>query len=276
MERDLTLKESLGLSNILVTHGERRIVGSEWNLLKWDREMNDIDCHRLYYRVDKNGGVAKLKLINGEIELLANKVYFVPAFSILKSELQGNMDKYFIHFRSNSLLFSLYRYMSDKFCVDANDATVWLFNTVIDNYKNNSYDSKMKVEGAINLLLADFFADGVKDTQSLVKFQPVFDYIDKNFRSNISLKDMADLINVSPVYFANSFKSEFGISPKQYLLNKRISQAQQLLLETNLSVKEIAYEVGFENPNYFSEYFAKRTGITALSFRHRAFLEGRN
>ena len=71
------------------------------------------------------------------------------------------------------------------------------------------------------------------------------------------------------MYFSNYFKKTFRISPKQYVLNKRLMESQRLLLESRLSIKEIAYQVGFENENYFSEFFAQRVGISALKFRKR-------
>ena len=69
--------------------------------------------------------------------------------------------------------------------------------------------------------------------------------------------------------FSNYFKRTFKISPKQYILNKRILEIQRLLIESRMNVKEIAAAVGFENENYFSEYFAKKVGISALKFRRR-------
>ena len=76
-------------------------------------------------------------------------------------------------------------------------------------------------------------------------------------------------MNISTMYFSNYFKQVFHVSPKQYILNKRLSEGQRLLLESEMSVKEIAYAVGFENQNYISEYFSKKVGISALKFRNR-------
>jgi AraC-like DNA-binding protein len=74
-------------------------------------------------------------------------------------------------------------------------------------------------------------------------------------------------MNISTMYFSNAFKRVFNISPKQYILNKRLMESQRLLLETEMSVAEIAYAVGFDNENYFSEFFSSRVGISALKFR---------
>ena len=69
------------------------------------------------------------------------------------------------------------------------------------------------------------------------------------------------------MYFSNYFKRVFHISPKQYILNKRLTESQRLLLEGRMSVKEIAYEVGFENENYFSEFFSSKVTHDLVEFK---------
>ena len=97
----------------------------------------------------------------------------------------------------------------------------------------------------------------------------MLDYIDENYKREISVDELASIMNISKVYFGNYFKSTFHISPKHYILNKRLIESQRLLLESRMSVKEIAYAVGFENENYFSEFFSAKVGISALKFRNR-------
>ena len=130
-------------------------------------------------------------------------------------------------------------------------------------------DSHFKVQGALDLILSDFVSDVTGDVSDIVRFDEVLKYIDYNYTENISLSDLAALMNISPMYFSNYFKRTFNISPKQYILNKRILESQRLLIESRMNVKEIALAVGFENENYFSEFFAKKVGTTALKFRKR-------
>ena len=128
----------------------------------------------------------------------------------------------------------------------------------------------MKVRGAMNLLLADFFSEMSANRQQLVRFEPVLLYIEEHYREPLSLSQLAALMGVSTTYFSNSFKSVFRISPKQYILNKRLAKSRQLLLETDRSIREIAWEVGFENENYFSEFFSTKIGQSALKYRQGA------
>lgn len=251
-----------------VGHAERRVIDSEWSLIRWDKGHYQIQYHRLYY---PRAGRARLRLLNRVLELEADNVYFIPAFSIAESYIEGTMDKYFVHFQIDSPFFDMYRYISDKFSVPAGPHTEYLFNTVVDNYKDKSAAARMKVQGALNLIMSDFIGDVAIERGSITKFEGVLKYINEHYRERISLDTLAGLMNISTMYFSNFFKKVFNISPKQYILNKRLTESQRLLLETKMSVKEIAYSVGFENENYFSEYFSSKIGVSAQRFRNREF-----
>ena len=162
-----------------------------------------------------------------------------------------------------------YRYLSDKFSTPATPETEYLFKTVVENYSKNSMSAHFKLQGAMNLILSDFVSDVKAAVPELVKFDEVLRYIDNNYRRNISVAELAAIMNISSMYFSNYFKRVFHISPKQYILNKRLMESQRLLLESRMSIKEIAFEVGFDNENYFSEFFSSKVGISALKFRKR-------
>ena len=95
-------------------------------------------------------------------------------------------------------------------------------------------------------------------------------FIDENYTRDIKLKDIADHLYISPYYLAHVFKKETGFSPVQYIINRRIGEAQTLLLHTNFSVTKIAKQVGYENANYFNILFKKNTGVSPGKFRQIA------
>lgn len=249
-----------------VVFAERRLIGEEWNDVVWDKNHRHIQYHRLYLLTS---GSARIYLYDKTVELLPGNIYFIPAFSVVQSEIEGEMDKYYVHFQADSPIFAFYRYMSDKYSVPADVLSEALFKTVVDNYTLNTHGANLKVQGAMNLLLAPFFCDVGADRHDLIKFEDVLRYIDGHYKENIRLDELASIMNISTMYFSNYFKQVFNISPKQYILNKRLSEAQRLLLESEMSVKEIAFAVGFENESYFSEFFSKKVGISALKFRNR-------
>jgi AraC-like DNA-binding protein len=93
------------------------------------------------------------------------------------------------------------------------------------------------------------------------------DYIEQNYKKNISLKDIADRFYISSDYVSHIFKKHVNYSPIQYLMNCRIGEAKRLLLTTNLKVHEVSQYVGYDNSNYFAMVFKSATNETPTSFR---------
>ncbi|MCX8131793.1 MAG: response regulator [Clostridia bacterium] len=94
-------------------------------------------------------------------------------------------------------------------------------------------------------------------------------FIDENYFNEISLDDVARGVNISPNYFCKLFKDETGENYVEYLTFIRIQKAKEFLEEGKYSVKEVCYQVGYSDPNYFSRIFKKVTGITPTEFKDR-------
>ena len=95
----------------------------------------------------------------------------------------------------------------------------------------------------------------------------VENYINDHDKEIITLDQLAELAYVNKYYLAHTFKKQKGISPINYLLEKRIEEAKYLLRTTNLSVNEIGRIVGFSSQSYFAQSFKRALGKTPLEFR---------
>ena len=84
---------------------------------------------------------------------------------------------------------------------------------------------------------------------------------------NFDIEGFAAEQNIGYSYFRRMFKNYTGLSPRQYCLQLKMMRAKELLLSTNLSVKEISYELGFESIHYFSRMFKQKTGKSPVEFR---------
>lgn len=82
-----------------------------------------------------------------------------------------------------------------------------------------------------------------------------------------SVHDIADDLNLTPDYLSSMLKSLTGQTTQQHIHNKLIEKAKEKLSTTNLSVSEIAYELGFEHPQSFNKLFKSKTWQTPLEFR---------
>ena len=113
--------------------------------------------------------------------------------------------------------------------------------------------------------------NSIKDKTPKLKelIQIAVNYIHNNFERDISLGDIAKFVFLSPSYFTRAFKEEVGISPINYLLKVRIARAEELLVETNLKISDIALSVGFSNQQRFNEIFKKYVKMTPLQYRKK-------
>lgn len=93
------------------------------------------------------------------------------------------------------------------------------------------------------------------------------DYIDKNYTTPITLDSLSEQVYISKYYLSHIFKSQTGTSPIKYLINKRITEAAQLLIHTDLSVRDIALRVGYDDPVYFSQMFKKVMDCSPAAYR---------
>lgn len=94
-------------------------------------------------------------------------------------------------------------------------------------------------------------------------------YMQDNFRKDISLEDVSQTVDISSYYFSKVFKEETGENFIEYLTKLRMEEAQRLLEESDLSIKEVCSEVGYSDPNYFSRNFKKYAGITPTEARDK-------
>lgn len=92
-------------------------------------------------------------------------------------------------------------------------------------------------------------------------------YIEENYRRDISLDDVSRSVDISPYYFSKLFKEETGENFIEYLTNIRIEKAKKLLLNRDLSIKNICVDTGYSDPNYFSRIFKKQVGVTPTEYR---------
>jgi AraC family transcriptional regulator len=98
------------------------------------------------------------------------------------------------------------------------------------------------------------------------KLQQVIDYIDAYLDRDLSLKELANVVQMSPHYFSQLFKSTTGITPHQYVLRCRIEQAKNLMRQGKLSIAEIATKVGFVDQSHLHRHFKRLMGVTPKTF----------
>ena len=94
-------------------------------------------------------------------------------------------------------------------------------------------------------------------------------FIANNYSRPISITDITRAVGVCRSRLYRAFEEQMGISPARYLTHFRIEQARLLLETSDLSVKSVAYSVGFEDPLYFSRRFRELAGCPPKTYAQR-------
>ncbi|QEC43437.1 AraC family transcriptional regulator [Pseudobacter ginsenosidimutans] len=118
----------------------------------------------------------------------------------------------------------------------------------------------------LNVLSSIGFKQELVEAES-DRVNAIYDYSLKNFKRKIQLEEIAAVANISPNSFCRYFKSRTRKTYSQFLIEIRVGQACKLLIENNLSIKQLCYESGFNNFTSFHKYFKMITGKSPLNYQ---------
>lgn len=110
----------------------------------------------------------------------------------------------------------------------------------------------------------------IDETKSLDPNNPInyiVEYIRKNLKENINLKNLSDKASMSTTSFYRFFKRELGVSPIEFVISEKIKCAKKLLQNPSIQINEVCYLSGFEDANYFTRLFKKYEGITPKQYQ---------
>ncbi|MBE7090156.1 MAG: helix-turn-helix transcriptional regulator [Clostridiales bacterium] len=249
-----------------VINGEHALIDSAWS-----RFATIFPYSRLYYIVSGN---ATIYLKNKSIELKAGNIYYIPPYSISNVVCHNVLDHYWIHFNMDLTTEQELNCLPVVNSVEANnfdkEAFIQLVDLIDRSHKNESVAEYLAQDSLLKYLFSRFLPHRtVIHTVTESKFLPVLAYIDENLGRKITNEELSKIMFLNPTYFSNSFSSNFGISPQQYILQKKLNKAINLLYENEKSIKEIAFLCGFENESYFNRQFKKIYGIPPGKFLKR-------
>ena len=153
------------------------------------------------------------------------------------------------------------------------DKILELFYRVADIVKDEKSGYQQVASGVIIQILGSIISSvknkdfAGKDIERKIRKARI--YFRNNLDKNIDVEELASELNIGYSYFRRMFKKFTGISPVQYHLMLRLQRAKDLLVSTDLSVKEIAMELCFQSIFYFTRIFKKKMGIPPTEFRKK-------
>jgi AraC family transcriptional regulator, exoenzyme S synthesis regulatory protein ExsA len=230
-------------------------------------------------------GNLKLENINkGVAYVQANELIFVPKGLYTVSDILLS-DEPFV-----SVVFFFDEPLIDEFIKSLNtkarepkcvfnlvlpySATIRLYTeTLLKLYKNGTHNhhkvTRAKLFELLHLLsIGERGEDFIATLLSLKNKQKrnLKDFMNANFNKSLTVEDYAYLTGRSLSTFNRDFKRQFSVSPKKWLMDKRLDRAYELLSRDHQNVTEIAFEVGYENFSHFIKAFHKKFGISPKQF----------
>ncbi|SKC77126.1 helix-turn-helix transcriptional regulator [Maledivibacter halophilus] len=175
-----------------------------------------------------------------------------------------------IHIQGNSV-FAYSELLSKRFespvIVNASSIILQEFEILMGLLRGENV-LKHSLSATIHRLLATMAESTSVQTKSTEYALSVAEaYLRQNYNKQISITDVADKVDMSIYYFTRQFHKQYGISPYEYLIMQRICNAKKLLLNTNMSTKQISEECGYNHPSTFITAFKSRIGTTPSQFR---------
>ncbi len=232
------------------------------------------DFNRLYYFLGDGGHI---RLGNDEMYPKRGQLVVLPAGTMLSLQtLEGRVfSKYFCHFNAKAGDQELFQLLETPSCVDVPDieATAERFGDLARHYRDDRLTSMLRAKLLLQELLCEFLelGGGAALRQSaasgpLDKMSQVLAYLDHHLADDVRLDQLAELVHFHPNYLIRLFKSVTGCSPIQYLNQRRMEQAKQWMLTTDMTVSEAADRIG-SSLYQFSKMFKQHTGLSPSDYR---------
>ncbi|MBE7041406.1 MAG: helix-turn-helix transcriptional regulator [Ruminococcaceae bacterium] len=145
-----------------------------------------------------------------------------------------------------------------------------LFEKMLDCWNKKDISYKHEAASLLNLIFSEFYKDNKKTYIHNSKIDSSIIYIEENYlKKDFSLQLAAEKSYISDTYFRKLFRQEFGISPKQYVINHRIKYAASLIIAGYYSLQEISELCGYSDYKHFSVEFKKIIGVSPSKYTYK-------
>ena len=276
------MKESVDQLHLLTLNVGLAVHHGDWN---W-RDVSS-PFARIYYVVE---GEAQLIMPDGIHVLIPRYMYFIPPYTIHSYRCDAHFVHYYLHVYEDAPAYS--GFLEEWIYpveVEAGELEQMLFerlcqlnpHMVLPQSDPQSYDNSLVLEQNITKNRQRSLCNKV-ESRGIILFEAVKgkSRIDERIRQSvleirrnifhpICLIQLAKTVNLSKDHFIRLFKKEMGCTPQQYINQKKVEQAQLMLLTDDMPVKALAYQLGYDDPSYFCRLFKQRVGCTPVQYRQK-------
>ncbi len=230
--------------------------------------------HILIYCIDGHGYIK----VKGQITKLQKGCYFIIQNGLAHSywaSKSAPWSIYWLHFggkKSNH--FSAYFNQEKKIQPSKDsriDFRIQLFKEALTILESGFTKENIEYTNLwLHSLLATFFYvnsfRAAKGFQGKDPVEQAIFYMQEKTSEILKISNIANEVNLSESHFSKLFRNKTGSSPMEYFINLKMQEAIRLLSNKSMRIKEVAYQLGYNDPFYFSRIFRKYTGFTPFSF----------
>ncbi|MBX9994187.1 YesN/AraC family two-component response regulator [Priestia megaterium] len=177
----------------------------------------------------------------------------------------------------DDIMLSLQFINSGKIALTNAESLYRMLQELMDRLEENHTSSTMQCSELLYSVILKLRQDSVyieskSRLQQITQLNPVLRYIEEYYHQPLTLEVLAQQLNVTEQYTCLLFQQSLGIRPFEYVTRVRIQKAKKLLLKNNqISVQDIARQVGYEHPSYFIKRFKEQENVTPTIFRKMYF-----
>lgn len=244
----------------------------------WDKLSDELDrCFKIYLPLS---GEVKITIDHAEVIIKPGSLYYISGFNINAQKCVLPMDIFWLHFVPTSLYLrhlllnsgNIHKWDCSKFSfIEEFKKHICKIFKGRDDTKTNTLIAPFSFEEAkLHAFILEIIAEILKinpfkessSSVEILKLEYAIKFMNNEYKNNPSLKEIAEKSALAPNYFHRIFKKSFGVTPFNYMQRLRMEDAVRLLTTTSKSVKEVAFESGYDNEFYFYRQFKKYCGYS--------------
>ena len=163
-----------------------------------------------------------------------------------------------------------------RFGTEINHKIQDAFFDTVNQYDNEKItyelDMKASICRLLSLIIQEYYVDN-NEMEEYDRLVPVMEYIKKNYKERLYISELSEILNICDDHLIRLFKGTIGITPMKYINGVRLEEAQKLLVNTEYSVTDISFAVGFSSVSYFSKIFAEVFEMSPSTYRKEKSLK---
>ncbi len=263
------INSQLSALRVQLLLAKRSICSPQW------RRHQFIPCYdKLYYISEGEGWI---QVGSEQLWPKPGELVFIPGGTVQSYSVTDGtpFTKYWCHFKSNLDFTRLFRLFGIPKVVQAGHAPELHhdFQRLTESLAESGPATSLKIQSALLSIIAYFMDHAELNYQTDVaaaaplNLLETIRFIDRHLSEELTIQELSGNAHFHPNYFIRMFKKHLGMTPMRYIHERRLEQAQQLLISTDSSVSEIAYRSGFKDVSHFSQAFKKRYGLSPTEYR---------